>query len=564
MEPHQKKRRASKPKAKTGCRTCKIRRVKCDEGRPACRRCVSTGRVCDGYGIWGGGGNTSSGNRATIPKVCQNALSCYNAPVPIVHAASSERICVDWFIQRTISKIGGVFSSEFWNRLVVQAISQEPAVRHAALALASTHRYGAHKGDQACTMEDHLREYERFTLQHYNQAISCLHTEFRRNTRLNQTMMVALITCMLFVTLEMLRGQYAASQTHLQHGLRLLKEIQRLSGTSRNGRLLIRTLSRTVEDDIIQVFSRLAVQSALLGHGTQHSNLDYEIQPHHLPYKFQSIEQARQYLDVLLARTQSLVEMGRQIETDMYVEPQSYEGLLESQWRMEKELTIWLDVYKLSLGEFGSHDLSQSILAEKLLTMYHTMALIMVTTCIPWDDETAFDLQTDRFLSIIHEAIRICQAIKDVYPDSFSGGTPLGCPLGMAFTMDIGFIQPLYYTALKCRVPRIRRHAIKLLRLAPHREGIWNGTRTAKIAEEVIANEERNIDGGLSYENSFDILSLPQVGDSISVLPYLCRISDVRVELPNETTGEVTVSFWQIEDGSSWKLCEKVFPREDS
>src|SRR5206468_3020953 len=35
----------------------RTRKVKCDEGRPACLRCVTTGRVCDGYGLWGGGGN---------------------------------------------------------------------------------------------------------------------------------------------------------------------------------------------------------------------------------------------------------------------------------------------------------------------------------------------------------------------------------------------------------------------------------------------------------------------------------------------------------------------------
>ncbi|TEY71535.1 hypothetical protein BOTCAL_0091g00200 [Botryotinia calthae] len=26
-----------------------VRRVKCDEGRPSCQRCISTGRKCDGY-----------------------------------------------------------------------------------------------------------------------------------------------------------------------------------------------------------------------------------------------------------------------------------------------------------------------------------------------------------------------------------------------------------------------------------------------------------------------------------------------------------------------------------
>lgn len=38
------------PKVKSGCITCKIRKIKCDEEKPSCRRCTSTGRTCDGYG----------------------------------------------------------------------------------------------------------------------------------------------------------------------------------------------------------------------------------------------------------------------------------------------------------------------------------------------------------------------------------------------------------------------------------------------------------------------------------------------------------------------------------
>lgn len=37
------------PKVRTGCLTCKIRKVKCDEGKPSCLRCTSTGRKCEGY-----------------------------------------------------------------------------------------------------------------------------------------------------------------------------------------------------------------------------------------------------------------------------------------------------------------------------------------------------------------------------------------------------------------------------------------------------------------------------------------------------------------------------------
>ncbi|KAK0130445.1 hypothetical protein ONS96_000964 [Cadophora gregata f. sp. sojae] len=44
-----KKPRASKPKVKSGCKTCKARRVKCDEKKPACDRCANFGRICGGY-----------------------------------------------------------------------------------------------------------------------------------------------------------------------------------------------------------------------------------------------------------------------------------------------------------------------------------------------------------------------------------------------------------------------------------------------------------------------------------------------------------------------------------
>ncbi|KAH4069175.1 hypothetical protein HBH98_012240 [Parastagonospora nodorum] len=45
------RQRAWKPKNRSGCKTCKIRKVKCDEEKPFCKRCTSTGRTCDGYDV---------------------------------------------------------------------------------------------------------------------------------------------------------------------------------------------------------------------------------------------------------------------------------------------------------------------------------------------------------------------------------------------------------------------------------------------------------------------------------------------------------------------------------
>ncbi|KAI0457144.1 hypothetical protein F5B21DRAFT_465835 [Xylaria acuta] len=43
------KRRATHAKARTGCVTCKRRKVKCDEAKPNCARCTKSGHRCAGY-----------------------------------------------------------------------------------------------------------------------------------------------------------------------------------------------------------------------------------------------------------------------------------------------------------------------------------------------------------------------------------------------------------------------------------------------------------------------------------------------------------------------------------
>ncbi|KAH6974738.1 hypothetical protein EDB80DRAFT_313943 [Ilyonectria destructans] len=46
-----KRARAKAPRVRTGCKTCKIRHLKCDEGKPHCRRCEKDSHVCDGYEV---------------------------------------------------------------------------------------------------------------------------------------------------------------------------------------------------------------------------------------------------------------------------------------------------------------------------------------------------------------------------------------------------------------------------------------------------------------------------------------------------------------------------------
>ncbi|OAA59555.1 c6 zinc finger domain containing protein [Niveomyces insectorum RCEF 264] len=43
------KKATAKKRTKTGCLTCRRRRIKCDEGKPRCNNCIKSKRQCDGY-----------------------------------------------------------------------------------------------------------------------------------------------------------------------------------------------------------------------------------------------------------------------------------------------------------------------------------------------------------------------------------------------------------------------------------------------------------------------------------------------------------------------------------
>lgn len=43
------KKQVVKKRTKTGCYTCRRRRIKCDEGKPRCNNCIKSKRQCDGY-----------------------------------------------------------------------------------------------------------------------------------------------------------------------------------------------------------------------------------------------------------------------------------------------------------------------------------------------------------------------------------------------------------------------------------------------------------------------------------------------------------------------------------
>lgn len=173
-----------------------VRRIKCDEGRPECVKCTSTGRKCDGYLR----GNPGAGNVHRRPSGADLFVSPL-AVTPSLHDLGSEqeRRSFHFFCSRTIIRLSGYFVAGFWNRWVLQAFHHEPAIRHAVIALGSIHeRFDG--GDVAVLGSNRDTSRGGFALEQYNHAIRHLLEPATQGTR--PAFDVCLISCVLFACFE--------------------------------------------------------------------------------------------------------------------------------------------------------------------------------------------------------------------------------------------------------------------------------------------------------------------------------------------------------------------------
>lgn len=84
---------------------------------------------------------------------------------------------------------------------------------HAVLALGSAHKREMLNSNGREIRERVAGKQEQSTLQQYNKVISYLQPHFSAKNK--ESIRIALITCMIFVYLEFLRGRYEAGNIHL-------------------------------------------------------------------------------------------------------------------------------------------------------------------------------------------------------------------------------------------------------------------------------------------------------------------------------------------------------------
>lgn len=477
----------------------RIRRVKCDEAKPHCKRCTSTGRSCDGYAVSDG---KSPGDLilpvAYIPSTPWNRLLDYSG-------TQQEHRYLVFFQRQTAPILSGYFDSYFWSGLLLQVGHSEPTIQHAMMAVASIHEQVETAGKELFSpgQRDHGMNYGRyFALQQYNKAISCLTERLSEGPQSEQ---VILMCCVLFICLEFLRGNIDTAILHLHSGLEIMA-----GWSARNRKLLldeslpIASLPESIPDNLAQMFSRLAIQSMLCGRAPPAGRP--KVSEANLltltPAVFTSLQAARTSLDLLMKISLQFLQEGHE---------RSIELSREAKQRLHN-LTSTLDKWSVAFDQFlvgsSATRTRQEVRAATNLRILNIVAKIWLSSAAS-AKESVFDEQMEAFSSIINLATAM-NADRPAEMERSRGTTPTSTTTDSPhiFTFEMGVIPPLYFVAMKCRVPSIRHAAISLLETTmPRREGIWIASLYVAVARRIIQIEEEDLGAcGLRIEGSRELV----------------------------------------------------------
>lgn len=528
---------------------CRIRkkRIKCDQDWPVCQRCIADSRICEGYGIWGGGGKPygPDGYKSKRPESHSILQPLRSMPSRL---SADQHTTFRMLKLKVGIKLAGVFGSEFWERLVIQASFNEPAILHALAAIGSAYRsdrlskdWQVSKASLRCMDKEGTQ-----ALLEYNEAIRCLKVHLRQTDICS--LRVTLITCMLFICFEYMRHNLRTGDTHLLNGLRLLSTVQ-VRNAQKEGELSLSSSKdsspNSVDDQLVEAFARLDLQCALFGLGSRHVAISRTqslscsaLRNPKTP--FSSPNEARKRLDGLLSWTYHLLMRCCQNESENTPDT---DELLHDRDRIRAGLDSWIHIYEVTLTQ-PTLSISTT-LCYMVLRAYYTMAVIIAAVSTPHSHEMDFDTHTADFIFIIEIAVDIWNKAslhRLAGPGSLSDSV-FGSK--RTFTVDVGYIPVLYYTALKCRVPRIRRQAMKLMIESPHREGVWDGKLSAAIARRVVEIEEGDFFKPYAdvIDQDFDALDVPRADEweRLPLLPETSRIRQVDVILPQEGVADTTL-----------------------
>ncbi|KAI9149197.1 mercuric reductase [Paramyrothecium foliicola] len=440
----------------------------------------------------------------------------------------NEMLYFDLFRSRTASELSGFFDRTFWTQRVLQECHTGTAIQHAVIALGALYK----TLEQSCEVDsldpatslglnDSIMSHWQVAVRKYSEACNVMASLNRADESSHRTRLMATV---LLACFDSFIGDHKQAIIQIQTGLGLLEQL-RLDMRQRR----YSTPEEAIGEELIMIFSRLAIQaksydmafhfpqpyvirlspaesdeaaSPNSGAGTSQSSPSSTSPPYH----FGDVCEARIAADKLMERLIRFIER-------LYAAKEEPSNVLPESWqqygfRFREQLDAWFEAYEPILESRSAPHVSplekSAIIA---LRMFTVMVYVLFLTLF-YDTEEHFDAFMPYFKIIVDMGLELvreeelrattvhcshtgpCQHRQSAHWGSLGSPDFLAFHIKPSFAADMGIVPPLFLVATKCRDPVLRRQAIQLLRSSARREGMWDSSMIAKIAEWIMILEE--------------------------------------------------------------------------
>jgi hypothetical protein len=421
--------------------------VKCDEEKPFCKRCTTTGRKCDGY---------------TNP-VEQNQQQRGTEPLSMalvtgVSTDALERRTFDFFRAKTAPTVSGYFQDSVWDRIVLQLSHSEPAVRHAVNALGALHEQRSEAGNG--NPNGSLVKVG-YPIQQYSKALNAMQDLMKSG---NVSLDILLLCALVCIHFEALREAFVPCLMHVENAIQLLNSN---SGTFD---------ARKVNPSLVRAIMRMDLQGTMyLGSRVPGLPFFTAATDNILPTSFHDLTQARDLVNTWSSRLYHFMRTVADDHKFRNVGDIALEHIAKAQELeavfLEFDRLLWEYMHKPTAKFSTREQHGLGMLRSRV-----KINRIQAATCL-----YAEACRYDPFLSEFDDILTICLYIM---------GSDNADKRFFAVTLDEGLVQPLFFIATHCRDGRIRHQALSHLSKLPSKDGIWHVETTLRTAEICVAFEE--------------------------------------------------------------------------
>ena len=421
----------------------------------------------------------------------------------------------DFYLRKSSSILGGDLNTEFWGNLVVPLCMNEPAIKHAVLAISNLHRHDGEASYHASKNPSSIAPNEMLALAEYGKAMNALRVwkPSKKEATIN-TGLVPLLACVLFTCIEFLRGNTKTSQIHIMQGRNMLAGL-----TSDADPETLRLLRKY----LVPVYTRLCLPTYLFaGHlpaipdflrdpdilspmppsrSTSPSSTSSQSNASSpgssvLPSRgllgsnpLSSIEHARNELYHLIDQALPFFHRCILVYYDQNSDPQEREFLKTYQQSLLLELEQWDPAFTTLL--ISLPPAARPPITVPLLRMYYYTTKVWTALALE-SSEMLFDKYISDFSAIVSNGGLAIDAMEQQLKTKSRVET--------SFSFESEVIAPLYWVCIRCRQPVLRRAALELLKrdhIIKRRENLWSAEEVVLVATRVMLMEEEGVmEGG--------------------------------------------------------------------